>query len=161
SLPAALPSPPLLSAALPISVPSASRSAASEPLSPSAATTLPVSVSAPWSPELWQTSCPLQLSPCSLSKHCHEIESRIFFVAKESIQMAFIKEDQNTDGYKRHRRAEENRTAGLLNVVVVLATAAVAYTDWFVVANVSLGYLYVLPIALSALVDPPAFTIGL
>ena len=75
--------------------------------------------------------------------------------------MAFIKEDQNTDGYKRHRRAEENRTAGLLNVVVVLATAAVAYTDWFVVANVSLGYLYVLPIALSALVDPPAFTIGL
>jgi serine phosphatase RsbU (regulator of sigma subunit) len=62
---------------------------------------------------------------------------------------------------KRHLRAEENRVAGLLNVVVVLAIAAVAYTDWVVEANVSLGYLYVLPLALSALVNPLPFTIAL
>ena len=62
---------------------------------------------------------------------------------------------------KRHLRVEENRVAGLLNVVVVLAIVAVAYTDWVVVANVSLGYLYVLPIALSALVNPLPFTIAL
>lgn len=56
---------------------------------------------------------------------------------------------------------EERRTAGLLNAVVVLAIAAVAYTDWIVVANVTLGYLYVLPIALSALVNPWLVTAGL
>jgi len=75
--------------------------------------------------------------------------------------MAFLKHDKDSDGYKRQVRAEENRTEGLLNVVVILAIAAVAYTDWFVVANVSLGYLYILPIALSALVNPPSFVIGL
>jgi sigma-B regulation protein RsbU (phosphoserine phosphatase) len=58
-------------------------------------------------------------------------------------------------------RFEENRTAGLLNVVVVLSIAAVAYTDWVVVANVSLGYLYLLPIALSALVNQMAMTAAL
>jgi serine phosphatase RsbU (regulator of sigma subunit) len=47
---------------------------------------------------------------------------------------------------------------GLLNVVVALAVASVAYTDWKVVANVSLGYLYVLPIALSGLINPLAIT---
>jgi serine phosphatase RsbU (regulator of sigma subunit) len=67
----------------------------------------------------------------------------------------------NSQNNKRHLRVEENRVSGLLNVVVVLAIAAVAYTDWIVVANVSLGYLYVLPIALSALVNPLPFTIGL
>src|SRR5690242_18548496 len=56
---------------------------------------------------------------------------------------------------------EEHRTAGLLNVVVVLSIAAVAYTDWVVVANVSLGYLYLLPLALSALVNPMAMTAAL
>jgi sigma-B regulation protein RsbU (phosphoserine phosphatase) len=66
--------------------------------------------------------------------------------------------DKNNKGSKRNRQIEEHRTAGLLNVVVVLAIAAVAYTDWVVVANVSLGYLYVLPIALSALVNPFALT---
>jgi sigma-B regulation protein RsbU (phosphoserine phosphatase) len=45
--------------------------------------------------------------------------------------------------------------------VVALAIGAVAYTDWVVVANVSLGYLYVLPLALSAVVNPLAVTLGL
>ena len=50
---------------------------------------------------------------------------------------------------------------GLLNAVVALAVAAVAYTDWKVVANISLGYLYVLPIALSGLINPLPFTVVL
>ena len=75
--------------------------------------------------------------------------------------MAFGKGDQNSDEYKRHVRTEENRTTGMLNVLVALATAAVAYTDWVVVADVSLGYLYVLPIALSALVNPLPLTFAL
>jgi len=58
-------------------------------------------------------------------------------------------------------RVEESHVAGMLNVVVVLAIAAVAYTDWIVVANVSLGYLYVLPIALSALINPLPLTVAL
>ena len=62
---------------------------------------------------------------------------------------------------KRERRFEEHRTIGLLNALVVLAVAAVAYTDWIVVANVSLGYLYVFPIALSGLVNPLPFTVVL
>jgi serine phosphatase RsbU (regulator of sigma subunit) len=62
---------------------------------------------------------------------------------------------------KRDLLIEEHRTTGLLNAVVVLAIAAVAYTDWIVVANVSLGYLYILPIALSALVNPLVFTAAL
>ena len=74
--------------------------------------------------------------------------------------MEFLKQSKDSDGYKRHVRAEENRTEGLLNVIVVLAIIAVAYTDWIVVANVSLGYLYILPIALCALVNPFPFTIG-
>lgn len=74
--------------------------------------------------------------------------------------MAFITQNKNSDGYSRIVRAEEHRTEALLNVVVVLAIAAVAYTDWIVVANISLGYLYVLPIALCALVNPFPFTIG-
>jgi sigma-B regulation protein RsbU (phosphoserine phosphatase) len=74
--------------------------------------------------------------------------------------MAFLKQNNDSDGYKRHVRAEENRTEGLLNVVVVLAIIAVAYTDWVVISNISLGYLYILPIALCALVNPLPFTIG-
>jgi serine phosphatase RsbU (regulator of sigma subunit) len=62
---------------------------------------------------------------------------------------------------KTNVRVEENQIAGWLNFVVVLATAAVAYTDWVVVSNISLGYLYVLPIALSALVNPLPLTGGL
>jgi serine phosphatase RsbU (regulator of sigma subunit) len=62
---------------------------------------------------------------------------------------------------KRDRLFEERRTFGLLNAVVILAVAAVGYTDWIVVANISLGYLYVLPIALSGLVNPWPFTVVL
>jgi serine phosphatase RsbU (regulator of sigma subunit) len=75
--------------------------------------------------------------------------------------MAFKKSNKNTDAYKRLVQSEENRTTGLLNVIVILATAAVAYTDWRVVANISMGYLYVLPIALCALVNPFPVTISL
>jgi len=42
-----------------------------------------------------------------------------------------------------------------------VAVAAVAYTDWVVVVNVSLGYLYILPIALCALVNPLPLTVPL
>jgi serine phosphatase RsbU (regulator of sigma subunit) len=62
---------------------------------------------------------------------------------------------------KRLLQVRETRTAGLLNFIVVLAIGAVAYTDWIVVADVSLGYLYVLPIALCALVNPLQFTVVL
>ena len=62
---------------------------------------------------------------------------------------------------KRRVETEENRITGSLNFVVFLAIAAVAYTDWIVVPNISLGYLYVLPIALSALINPLPFTIAL
>jgi len=62
---------------------------------------------------------------------------------------------------KRERRVEEHRTIGLLNAVLALAVAAVGYTDWRVVANISLGYLYVLPIALSGLINPLPFTVVL
>lgn len=75
--------------------------------------------------------------------------------------MALMKGNKNSDEYKQQIRTEENRTAGMLNIVVVLAIAAVAYTDWIVVSNISLGYLYVLPIALSALINPQSFTIAL
>lgn len=59
------------------------------------------------------------------------------------------------------RPFDEHRTAGLLNIVVILAIATVAYTDWVVIANVSLGYLYILPIALSGLVNPLPITISI
>jgi serine phosphatase RsbU (regulator of sigma subunit) len=75
--------------------------------------------------------------------------------------MAFKKGNKNSDDYKRLVRTEENRTSGLLNVVVALAIGAVAYTDWIVVEDDSLGYLYVLPIALSALVNRLPITIAL
>jgi len=55
----------------------------------------------------------------------------------------------------------ERRVSGLLDVVVGVATTAVAVTDWEIIANVSLGYLYVLPIALSALVNTLPITLGL
>jgi len=54
-----------------------------------------------------------------------------------------------------------HHVAGLLNTVVIVAIAAVAYTDWVILANVSLGYLYILPIALCALVNPLPITIAL
>ena len=75
--------------------------------------------------------------------------------------MARLKGNRYTADYRQQERLKEHRNAGLLNVVVVLATAAVAYTDWIVVANISLGYLYVLPLALSALVNPLPVTLSL
>ena len=62
---------------------------------------------------------------------------------------------------KRERRVEEHRTIGLLNAVLALAVGAVAYADWIVVDNISLGYLYVLPISLSGLINPLPFTVAL
>src|SRR5690349_15174591 len=59
----------------------------------------------------------------------------------------------------RERQWEEHRTIGLLNAVVTLAVAAVAYTDWAGGASVSVGYLYVLPIALSGLINPLPITV--
>lgn len=72
-----------------------------------------------------------------------------------------MKGNRYGEAYKQQVRAEESRTGELLNVVVALAIAAVAYTDWIVVANVSLGYLYVLPLALSGLVNPLPVTVAL
>ena len=64
-------------------------------------------------------------------------------------------------GDKRQVETEESWITGSLNFVVFLAIAAVAYTDFIVVPNISLGYLYMLPIALSALINPLALTIAL
>jgi serine phosphatase RsbU (regulator of sigma subunit) len=72
-----------------------------------------------------------------------------------------MKGKQKRDEEKQRVQVEETRITGMLNFVVFLAIAAVAYTDWVVVPNVSLGYLYVLPIALSALVNRPPITIAL
>ena len=72
-----------------------------------------------------------------------------------------MKGKQKRDEEKRRVQVEETRITGMLNFVVFLALAAVAYTDWLVIPNVSLGYLYVLPIALSALVNRPPLTIAL
>ena len=63
--------------------------------------------------------------------------------------------------HKRDQQLEEHRTLGLLNIVVALAVAAVAYTDWIVAADVSLGYLYLLPVALSGLINPLPLTVAL
>ena len=57
-------------------------------------------------------------------------------------------------------RTEENRIAGMLNFIILLSVATIGYTDWIVVPNIPLGYLYVLPIALSGLINPLPFTLG-
>jgi Stage II sporulation protein E (SpoIIE) len=72
-----------------------------------------------------------------------------------------LKSNNHTGDSRRQDQAQEHRVLGLLNFVVFLAIAAVAYTDWIVVANISLGYLYVLPIALSALINPLPLTVAL
>ena len=69
-------------------------------------------------------------------------------------------------GRKKERRpaASPNRRVpnrGSAYFVILLSVAAIGYTDWIVVPNVSLGYLYVLPIALSALINPLPLTIVL
>jgi serine phosphatase RsbU (regulator of sigma subunit) len=72
-----------------------------------------------------------------------------------------MKSNTKRDGEKRKVNLEETWITGSLHFVVFLAVAAVAYTDWMVVPNISLGYLYVLPIALSGLVYPFPVTVGL
>jgi serine phosphatase RsbU (regulator of sigma subunit) len=68
--------------------------------------------------------------------------------------VALIAGRKKKEDDKQRVKLEEIRITGWLNFVVLLAMAAVAYTDSVVVANVSLGYLYVLPIALSAFINP-------
>lgn len=75
--------------------------------------------------------------------------------------MAFFRSKNDGEVLKRYEHVEENRIFGMLNLVVLLSIAAVAYTDWVVVANISLGYLYVLSLALSALVNPLLLTVSL
>jgi serine phosphatase RsbU (regulator of sigma subunit) len=75
--------------------------------------------------------------------------------------MALMKRNKNTDAHNQHLLVEENRATGLLNFLVVLAIGAIAYTDKIVVEDDSLGYLYLLPIALSALVNRAPITLAL
>ena len=74
--------------------------------------------------------------------------------------MAFTRTAEEEIGWQ-HAKQVRDRTVRLLNLVVALAIAAVAYTDWSVKADVSLGYLYVLPLALSGIVNAWPITIGL
>jgi sigma-B regulation protein RsbU (phosphoserine phosphatase) len=57
--------------------------------------------------------------------------------------------------------SNQTRTTSLLNFILAVSVAATAYTDWIIVENDSLGYLYVLPIALSGLVNPLYITVSL
>jgi serine phosphatase RsbU (regulator of sigma subunit) len=75
--------------------------------------------------------------------------------------MALMKRNKNGDDYKQHLLLEESRATGLLNFIIVLAIGAIAYTDKIVAEDDSLGYLYLLPIALSALVNRPPITLAL
>jgi serine phosphatase RsbU (regulator of sigma subunit) len=75
--------------------------------------------------------------------------------------VALIPGRKKKEDDKQRVKLEEIRITGWLNFVVLLAMAAVAYTDSVVVANVSLGYLYVLPIALSAFINPLWVTVAL
>ncbi len=75
--------------------------------------------------------------------------------------MKFLQDAKAASPSLGHPKRGDQWNAGLLNLVVLFAILAVAYTDWIVVANVSLGYLYVLPIALSALVNPLPITVAL
>jgi serine phosphatase RsbU (regulator of sigma subunit) len=75
--------------------------------------------------------------------------------------VALIPGRKKKEDDKQRVKLEEIRITGWLNFVVLLAMAAVAYTDWVVVPNVSLGYLYVLPIALSAFINPLWVTVAL
>ena len=75
--------------------------------------------------------------------------------------MALFKSNKNRDDQSRRLLLVENRATGLLNLLIVLAIGAVAYTDKVIVEDDSLGYLYVLPIALSAMVNRVPVTIAL
>jgi serine phosphatase RsbU (regulator of sigma subunit) len=75
--------------------------------------------------------------------------------------VALIRGRKKKEDDKQRVKLEEIRITGWLNFVVFLAMAAVAYTDSVVVSNISLGYLYVLPIALSAFINPLWVTVAL
>jgi serine phosphatase RsbU (regulator of sigma subunit) len=72
--------------------------------------------------------------------------------------VALIKGRKKKEDDKQRVQVEENRITGLFNFLIFLSIGAIGYTDWKVVPQISLGYLYVLPIALSALVNPLALT---
>lgn len=75
--------------------------------------------------------------------------------------MALMKRNKSTHAHKRDLLVKESRATGMLNIFVALAIGAVAYTDWLVLEDDSLGYLYLLPIALSGLVNRLPITIAL
>jgi serine phosphatase RsbU (regulator of sigma subunit) len=75
--------------------------------------------------------------------------------------MTLMKRNKNTDAHNQHLLLEENRATGLLNFIIALAIGAIAYTDKIVVEDDSLGYLYLLPIALSGLVNRAPITLAL
>src|SRR6202453_1465293 len=100
-----------------------------------------------WNTSLWDEWC---LNPCRTGEDGYP---QICCIAKELTM--------RKTGDRQHVESEENWITGSLNFVVFLAIAAVAYTDWIVVPDVSLGYLYVLPITLSGLINPLPLTIGL
>jgi serine phosphatase RsbU (regulator of sigma subunit) len=75
--------------------------------------------------------------------------------------MALMKNKKNSQDYKRNLLLAENRATGLLNLIIVVAIGAIAYTDKIVVEDDSLGYLYLLPIALSGLVNRLPVTIAI
>jgi serine phosphatase RsbU (regulator of sigma subunit) len=75
--------------------------------------------------------------------------------------MALMKNNKNSQDYKRDLLLAENRATGLLNLIIIVAIGAIAYTDKIVVEDDSLGYLYLLPIALSGLVNRLPITIAI
>jgi sigma-B regulation protein RsbU (phosphoserine phosphatase) len=75
--------------------------------------------------------------------------------------MALMKNKKNSQAYKRDLLLAENRATGLLNLIIVVAIGAIAYTDKIVVEDDSIGYLYLLPIALSGLVNRFPVTIAI
>ncbi|HEY1993611.1 MAG TPA: SpoIIE family protein phosphatase [Edaphobacter sp.] len=74
--------------------------------------------------------------------------------------MALMKNNKNSQDYKRDLLLAENRATGLLNLIIVVAIGAIAYTHKIVVEDDSIGYLYLLPIALSGLVNRLPVTIA-
>jgi serine phosphatase RsbU (regulator of sigma subunit) len=75
--------------------------------------------------------------------------------------MALMKNKKNSQDDKRDLLLAENRATGMLNLIIVVAIGAIAYTDKIVVEDDSLGYLYLLPIALSGLVNRLPVTIAI
>jgi serine phosphatase RsbU (regulator of sigma subunit) len=75
--------------------------------------------------------------------------------------MALMKNNKNSQDYKRDMLLAENRATGLLNLIIVVAIGAIAYTDKIVVEDDSIGYLYLLPIALSGLVNRLPVTVAI